>query len=49
MPTPEPDGSKTGEVAGERTQEEKYADEAWIKANKAHKRMVLDRRLAVRH
>ena len=45
MLTPEPVGSATGEMVLGRTQEEKYADEAWIKAIKAHKRAVVDRHL----
>ena len=49
MLTPEPDGSTTGEVADDRAQEEKYAYEAWMRANRAHQRMVVDRHLSVRH
>ena len=49
MRSAEPDGSKAGEEVAERTQEETYADEAWREANKAHKRMTVDRQLAVRH
>ena len=49
MLSPEPDESTTGEEVAGRTQEEKYADEAWLKSNKAHKRMTTDRRLEVLH
>ena len=50
MLTPEPEGSANGEEeeAG-RTHEERYADDAWLKANRAHRRMTVERRLAVRH
>ena len=49
MLTPEPDGSTTGEVAEERAQEEKYAGDAWVRANRAHQKMVAGRNIAVRH
>ena len=46
--TPEPDGSTTGNEAAERTQEERYANEAWAKSNRAHRRMAVERHLAAR-
>ena len=49
MLTPEPDGSATGNEAAWRTQEERYANEAWVRTNRAHRRTTAERHLAARH
>ena len=49
MLTPEPEGITTGVDAVERTQEERYASEAWRQSNRAHRRMTDGRNLAARH
>ena len=48
MLTPEPGGSTTGEEAAGRTPAERYADEEWLQAIRAHRRMTVERHLAVR-
>ena len=48
MLTPEPEGSAACEEAAGRTPGERYADEAWLQANRAHRRMTAERNLAVR-
>ena len=49
MSTPGPAESKTGVDEVERTQEERYASEAWLRSNRAHRRMTDGRHLAARH
>ena len=48
MLTPEHDGSAIGNEAADRTQEERYANEAWVRTNRAHRRMTVERHLAAR-
>ena len=48
MLTPEPEGSMTGEEAAGRAPGERYADGEWLQANRAHRRMTVERHLAVR-
>ena len=49
MSTPTPEGSTTGEEAAGRTQAKRYADDAWLKAYRANRRMAVERRLEARH
>ena len=49
MRTPEPDGITTGVDAIEITEEERYVNDAWLRTNRAHRRMAEGRHLAVRN
>ena len=49
MLTPGPEASTTGVEAVERTQEERYGSESWIRPNIARRRMTDGRNLASRH
>ena len=48
MLTPEPEGSATGEEAAARTPGERYAGEACLQANRAHRKMTVEKHLEVR-
>ena len=49
MLTPEPEGSTTGTEEAGRTQEERYANAEWLRTNRAHRVITVERKLAVRH
>ena len=49
MLAPEPEGSTTGVETVGRTQEARYASEAWLRSSRAHRGMTKERHLEVRN